>query len=148
MKFSVLPDTFHAAFLPRQTVWKETKNVDCVCFSPTFHTDDVWSHSGPQLVLSRTVIMSRVGGLDGAEDQLRSALQLPEVEIALVPGVSGCNVSNAVAATGQSHCTALYDLTRGADRHRGKVWSVWRERHEQICGLKMRILREKGTLSL
>lgn len=93
--------------------------------SHTFHINDVLSHPGAQLVLGCTEIMSRVRGVDGAEDQITSALDVPRTQVPLVPGVAGCDVS--VAATGQSHPSALNDITRRPKRHGRKLWGIWNE---------------------
>ena len=64
---------------------------------------DVFRRPPPQLVLSCTVILSRVRGLDGAEDKLWIFTERLKVwiSILLVPGVISCWVS--ITATGQSH---------------------------------------------
>lgn len=101
--------------------------------SRTFHINDVLSPPAAQLVLGCTVIISRVRGADGAEDQVTSTLDELRTHVSLVPQVAGCNVS--VAATGQSNLSALNDVTRGPERHRGKLWSVWstKRKNEENC---------------
>lgn len=61
------------------------------------------------------------------------------IQVPLVPGVAGCDVS--VAATGQSHPSPLNDVTRGPKRHGRKLWGVWREK-----GYKVRVRKTAGKV--
>ncbi len=116
-----------------------TRNTKCDrlnLFMLTFHINrDGFRRPPPQLVLSCTVILSKIWGLDGAEDKLcffneRSRIW---IFVLLVPGIISCWVS--ISAAGQSHWTALHYLTRGTHWHRGKLRSIWR-RYEQALKVK------------
>ena len=81
----------------------------------------------PELILSCTVILSRVRGLDGAEDELWFFTE--QFLVPLVPGVFSFWVS--ITATGQSHWIILHNVTRESPRHRERFRSIWRRWYDQ-----------------
>ena len=112
--------------------------------SLTFHINrDVSRWPLPQLVLSCTGIISRVRGLDGAEDKLWVFTGRFEVYILLVPGVYSCWVS--ITATGQSHWTALHYLTRETHWHWGKLWTICRTICIRHNSLNKKHVSTRGT---